>query len=113
MKLRRQAMANVLAIIGSVASASLGVARSQLVSRPYDVAALRKAAADIQREIRTPSRQEEALAGPLQFIVESLKSLTDLTSVPDEVLDAVVALAGSGRMATATLVRFGDRAVDL
>jgi len=47
----------------------------------------------------------------LQFLVESLSSLNDLSTVDAEVLDAVVSLAGSGRMATDTLLRFGDRAV--
>jgi hypothetical protein len=111
MKWRRLAIAAVLSIAGSAPDVSLHAERSQLTARPYDVEAVRKAAAEIQREIRKPRNQEETLAGPLQFIVESLTSLTDLTRVPDEVLDAVVALAGSGRMATETLVRFGDRAV--
>ena len=76
------------------------------------MAEVRRAAAAIQREIRTPSHAEEALAGPLQVIVESLMGLKDLKDVPDEVVDAVAALAGSGRMASNTLMRFEDRAVN-
>jgi hypothetical protein len=112
MKWRSVATTTVVAIVGSLAYVSPAAARSQLVSRPYDVEAVRKAAAEIQRESRKPSHQEEALGGPLQFIVESLTGLNDLTGVPDEVLDAVVALAGAGRMATDTLLRFGDRAAN-
>lgn len=100
---------SILAVLGHV---SIGDARFQLVPRPYDVVQVRAAAAAIQREIRTPSHGEEALAGPLQFIVESLSGLKDLKDVPDEVLDAVAALAGSGRMASDTLIRFEDRAVN-
>jgi hypothetical protein len=111
MKRFRVVTAGVLVIL-TVIAVGEGDARSQLAARPYDVAEVRRAAAAIQREIKTPSHAEDALAGPLQFIVESLTGLKDLKDVPDEVLDAVAALAGSGRMASNTLIRFEDRAVN-
>jgi hypothetical protein len=83
----------------------------QLTARPYVVADVRKAAAEIQLELTKSRHEEEALAGPLQFIVESLMSVGDVSAVPDDVLDAVVALGDSGRMARVTLLRCGDRAV--
>lgn len=89
---------------------------AQVMTRPYDAAAVRRAAADIHRQVDTAEQRarpspEEALAGPLQFIVESLSGLTDLSVVPDDVVSAVAALASSGRMASETILRFGDRAV--
>jgi hypothetical protein len=110
MKELRAAVAMVV-LIGATSVNTSG-ARFQLAPRPYDLQAVRKAAAQIQREITRPSHREDALGGPLQFIVESLADLTDLKDVPDDVLDAVAAVAGSGRMETDTLARFGDRAVD-
>jgi hypothetical protein len=100
----------LLAIL-SVPPVPIAAAPPQPATRPYNPAAVRPAAAQIQKEIVKPTHQEEALAGPLQLIAESLASLTDLKDVPDEVLDAVAALAGTGRMAADTLMRFGDRAV--
>ena len=102
------AIASLLAFVAVVSPRASG---TQMRQRPYDVALVRAAAAAIQREVTTPSRQEEALAGPLQFISESLSGLPDFKDVPEEVLDAVAVLAGSGRMASETLIRFGDRAV--
>lgn len=112
MKRFHLAIASVFSILAVIANVGNGYARSQVEARPYDGAEVRRAAAAIQREIRTPSHAEEALAGPLQVIVESLRSLQDLEGVPDEVLDAVAALAGSGRMASETLMRSEDRAVN-
>lgn len=112
MKRFRVTTASVLSILTVIASVGAGDARAQLEPRPYDGAEVRRAAAAIQREIRTPSHAEESLAGPLVVIVSSLRSLEDLKDVPDEVLDAVAAMAGSGRMASETLIRFEDRAVN-
>jgi hypothetical protein len=108
-RIRLATAIGLLAIV--IPPVPIATAQAQPVSRPYNAAAVRTAAAQIQTEIVKPTHKEEALAGPLQLIVESLASLTDLKDVPDEVLDAVAALAGTGRMAADTLIRFGDRAV--
>jgi len=85
--------------------------RAQLQPRPYEPDAVRQAALQIREVIAHPRGVEEELARPLQFVAESLASVEDLSIVPDEVLDSLVACAGTGGMAMSAIVRFGNRAV--
>jgi hypothetical protein len=90
--------------------------RPQSVARSYDADAVRAAAVKIRQLIEHPelrSREEGGsdLSESLGFIAESLRGVRDLSIVPDQVLDSIVALSGSGRLANDTLLRFGGRAV--
>lgn len=86
-------------------------ALAQFQSRPYDAEAVSRAALEIREVIAHPRGIEEELGRPLQFVVESLQNVSDLSVVSDEVLNSVVACAGTGGMAKSAIVRFGDRAV--
>jgi len=101
-------------VVATLLIASSHTVTAQLSSRPYDADAVRENALRILQLVERPELQqhvEEEFAGPLQFIVESLQSVSDLSVVPESVLEAIVAMAGSGRMAGDTLLRFDDRAV--
>ena len=111
MRKLRTRLAFVLRV--AVISATALQAR-QLPPIPYDAAAVRRQAENIFKEI---DNVEHGGAGDrdegakLQFIVQSLMSVTDLSTVEPRVLEALVTQAGTGRMATDAILRFGDHAV--
>jgi hypothetical protein len=105
-------------VVASAVLLALGaeVVGAQLAPLPYDAEAVRRAALREQEFVDHPERRRAAADGSdegarLQFIVQSLRSLTDLGVVPDEVVAVLAATAGSGRMVGDVLLRFGDRAV--
>ena len=106
----------VLFMPGSLPAGAV-LSEMQLAQRPYDAGAARDAAAKIRQLIeerqqgRGPGGDESDLGELMQFLAESIRSVRDLRVVDDDVLDAIVALAGNGRLATDTILRFGDRSV--
>lgn len=109
----RSARRSVL-VLGLAVISAPALQAAQLPPIPYDAAAVRRQAENIFKEIdniehgRPGDRDEGA---KLQFIVQSLMSVTDLSVVEPRVLEALVTQAGTGRMATDAILRFGNDAV--
>jgi hypothetical protein len=101
-------------VLGLAVTSAPALQATQLPLIPYDAAAVRRQAENIFKEIDDiehggPGDRDEG--AKLQFIVQSLMSVTDLSTVEPRVLEALVTQAGTGRMATDAILRFGDRAV--